>query len=72
METALGSIWAAFGALIFVGFLIMAGIKKDTGSTHIAAAGGLWALLGALSLIARFRQKRLYERQNVTGKAATA
>jgi hypothetical protein len=72
METAIGSIWAVFGALIFIGFLVMAGIKKDPDSTRIAAAGGLWTLLGALSLIARFRQKRLCERQNAATKAATA
>jgi hypothetical protein len=72
METAIGSIWAAFGALIFAGFLVMAAIKKDPDSTRIAAAGGLWTLLGALSLIARFRQKRLHERQNAAVKTATA
>jgi len=68
METAIGSIWVAVGALLFVSFLIMGGIKRDPELTRIAAAGGLWALLGALSLIARFRQKRLCEPQH----AATA
>jgi hypothetical protein len=72
METAIGSIWAAVGALLFLGFLIAAGVKKDPGLTRIAAAGGLWTLLGALSLIARFRQKRLCERQNAAAKAAAA
>lgn len=72
MEIVIGSIWAAFGGLLFVGFLIVAGIKRDLDSPRIAAAGGLWALLGALSLIARIRQKRLCERQNVAAKVATA
>lgn len=72
MESAIGSIWLVVGALLFVGFLVMAGVKKDLHSTRIAAAGGLWTLLGALSLIARFRQKRLCEPQNAVGKAATA
>jgi hypothetical protein len=71
-ETTIGSIWAAVGALLFLGFLIAAGVKKDPGLTRIAAAGGLWALLGALSLIARFRQKRLHERQITAAKATTA
>ena len=68
METAIGSIWVAVGTLLFVSFLIMAGIKRDPELTRIAAAGGLWGLLGALSLIARFRQKRLPRLQ----EAATA
>lgn len=72
MESAIGSIWVAAGALLFVSFLVMAGIQKAPGLTRIAAAGGLWALLGALSPIARFRQKRLRERQNAAVKAATA
>lgn len=63
MESAIGSIWMALGALIFLTFLVMAVIKKEPESIRIAAAGGLWALLGALSLIARFRQKRLREQQ---------
>lgn len=60
LETAIGSIWIAVCALLFVGFLVMAGVKKDPELTRIAAASGLWALLGALSVIARFRQKRLH------------
>ncbi len=72
METAIGSIWMTVGALIFVSFLVMAGIKKDLESTRIAAAGGLWVLLGALSLIARLRQKRLPRLQNAAAAATTA
>jgi hypothetical protein len=72
METAVGSIWMAVGALLFLVFLIIAGFKRDFDLTRIAASGGLWALLGSLSVIARFRQKRLYERQDVAAKAATA
>ena len=72
MESVIGSIWVAVGALLFLMFLIMAAFKKDPDSTRIAAAGGLWALLGALSLIARFRQKRLRESQHAATTAATA
>ena len=71
-ETIIGSIWVAVCALLFISFLLMAGFKKDPSLTRIAASGGLWALLGSLSVIARFRQKRLYERQDVAAKAATA
>ncbi|MGC2695645.1 MAG: hypothetical protein WA738_07625 [Candidatus Angelobacter sp.] len=70
-ETAIGSIWVAVGALLFVSFLVMAGVKKDPDLTRIAAAGGLWALLGALSLIARFRQKRLPRLQKAAATATT-
>jgi hypothetical protein len=71
METVIGSIWVAVGALMFVVFLVMAGIKKDLESTRIAAAGGLWTLLGALSLIARFRQKRLPRLQKAAAMTTT-
>ena len=72
IESVIGSIWMAIGALLFVGFLVMAGIKKDPVLIRIAAAGGLWALLGALSVIARFRQKRLPRLENAAATAATA
>jgi hypothetical protein len=72
MEAVIGSIWVVIGALLFLMFLIMAAFKKDAGLTRIAAAGGLWALLGALSLIARFRQNRLREQQHAAATAATA
>jgi len=32
--------------------------ERDWESTRLAAGGGLWALLGSLSVIARFRQWR--------------
>ena len=70
METAIGSIWAVFCALLFVGFLIVAGLKKDLDSVRIAAAGGLWALLGSLSVIARFRQERLLKKQIAVARSA--
>jgi hypothetical protein len=72
METAIGSIWLAVGALVFFAFLITAGVKKDPGLTRIAAAGGLWILLGSLSLIARFRQRRLPSLQKAAATATTA
>lgn len=72
LETAIGLILMALCALLFVNFLVMAGIKKDPELTRIAAACGLWALLGALSLIARFRQKRLREQQHEAAIASTA
>jgi hypothetical protein len=65
MEAAIGSVWAAVGALMFIGFLLMAGIRKDLDLIRIAAAGGLWTLLGALSLIARFRQERLQKAETI-------
>jgi hypothetical protein len=72
IETAIGSIWAVVCALLFLAFLIMAAFKKDPELTRIAASGGLWALLGSLSGIARFRQKRLREPQDAKATAATA
>jgi hypothetical protein len=72
METVIGSFWLASGALLFVGFLVWTIAVKDASLTRIAAAGGLWALLGGLSVVARFRQSRLHERQNAAVKAATA
>jgi hypothetical protein len=72
MEAAIGSIWVLVGALLFLSFLVMAGIKRDLDSTRIAAAGGLWTLLGALSLIARFRQERFREQQHAAATATTA
>jgi hypothetical protein len=72
LETAIGSIWMALCALLFVGSLVMAGIKKDHALTRIAAGCGLWALLGALSLIARFRQKRLPILQSAAATATSA
>ena len=69
METAIGSIWGTFGALLFVGFLGWAIVAKDASLTRIAAAGGLWALLGSLSVTARYRQSGLREQQSAASKA---
>jgi hypothetical protein len=71
-ETTIGSIWVAVGALIFVSTLVTAGLRKDFALAPIAASGGLWALLGSLSLIARFRQKRLSRSQKASAIATTA
>src|ERR1051326_4751698 len=71
IESVIGSIWVVIGALLFLMFLIMAAFKKDPELIRIAAAGGLWTLLGALSLIARFRQNRLREQPQATATAAT-
>jgi hypothetical protein len=72
MEMAIGSIWVAVGALLFVSFLVMAGINKDPDLTRIAAAGGLWALLGGLSVLARFRQSRLRKKMAPLQQTASA
>jgi hypothetical protein len=68
METVIGSFWLASGMLLFISFLIMAGVKKDANLTRIAAAGGLWICLGALPVVARVSQRRLFEKQNTGAK----
>jgi membrane associated rhomboid family serine protease len=48
------------GAVIFcAGVVYGFFIERDAESIHLGAAGGLWALLGSLSVIARFRQWRM-------------
>lgn len=64
-EVVVGSVWLTGGATLFVAFLVSPAADKDSEFTHIAASGGLWAMLGALSVIAAFRQRRLRRKQKV-------
>jgi cytochrome c biogenesis protein CcdA len=49
------------GAFLFAGFLVgeRTKIYTDFDTTLIVIAGGLWAFLGGLTVVARFRQWRL-------------
>ncbi|HVG92136.1 MAG TPA: hypothetical protein VNB54_11660, partial [Alphaproteobacteria bacterium] len=59
-----GFLVMAGGATIFGGMLFgLSPSQRDWESTRLAAAGGLWALLGALSVVARFRQWRFRKKQ---------
>jgi hypothetical protein len=62
-EVAIGSVWLAGGATLFIGFLVSPRSDKDINFTLFGASGGLWAMLGALSVIARFRQWRFRKKQ---------
>ncbi len=64
-EVLVGSIWLAGGATILIGFLASPTADKDTQFTRVGASGGLWAMLGALSVIAGFRQRRLRRRHQL-------
>jgi hypothetical protein len=60
VETVVGFLVMAGGAVIFSSGVIFGFfIHHDPVSLRLAAAGGLWALLGSLSVIARFRQWRM-------------
>ena len=64
VETVTGFLIMAGGATIFGGMLFgLSSSERDWESTRLAAAGGLWALLGALSVVARFRQWRFRKKQ---------
>lgn len=64
VETVTGFLIMAAGATLFGGMLFgLSPSERDWESSRVAAAGGLWALLGGLSVIARFRQWRLHRRQ---------
>ncbi len=59
-ETIVGGLIMSGGAFFFsAGAVYGLFIDHDVQSLHFAAAGGLWALLGGLSVVARFRQWRL-------------
>jgi hypothetical protein len=58
VETVTGFLVMAGGATMLVGMLFDFSSSWDWGSIRLAAGGGLWALLGSLSVIARFRQWR--------------
>ena len=64
VETVTGFLIMAAGATLFGGMLFgLSPSERDWQSTRLAAAGGLWALLGALSVVARFRQWRFKKKQ---------
>ena len=66
IETVVGFLIMAGGAVLFsAGVIYGFFIDRDSLSFHLAAAGGLWALLGSLSVIARFRQSRMRKRMSV-------
>jgi hypothetical protein len=68
VETVTGFLIMAAGATVLSGMLFgLSSSERDWESSRLAAGGGLWALLGSLSVIARFRQWRFTKKQ----KAAT-
>ena len=58
LETVTGFLLMAGGATILGGMLFDFSLNWDWRSIRLAAGGGLWALLGSLSVIARFRKWR--------------
>jgi|SRR5579864_1279165 len=70
VETVTGFLIMAGGATVLGGMLFgLSASERDWESTRLAAGGGLWALLGSLSVIARFRQWRLRKAQIAAAKA---
>jgi hypothetical protein len=69
-ETIFGFLFVAGGVFLLGGlaFGTTAAERADGAIVRAAAGGGLWALLGALSLIARFKQWRL--RKKLTTQVA--
>jgi hypothetical protein len=64
VETVTGFLIMAGGATVLGGMLFgLSSSERDWESTRLAAGGGLWALLGSLSVIARFRQWRFKKKQ---------
>jgi hypothetical protein len=63
-ETLIGFLFMTTCAIGFAG-LLLSGSKEDNDAVTIRfiAGCGLWALLGSLSVIARFRQWRLRRQQ---------
>lgn len=71
VETVVGFLIMAGGTVLFsAGVIYGFFIDRDSLSFHLAAAGGLWALLGSLSVIARFRQSRMRKRTLASQQAA--
>ena len=67
IEVVIGFLWVAGGVTLFIGFLVSPSSDKDADLTRFAASGGLWALLGSLSVIAWFRQWRLRKKKTANG-----
>ena len=71
VETVVGFLLMAGGAVMFsAGVIYGFFIDHDPVSLHLGAAGGLWALLGSLSVIARFRQRRMRKRTSTSQQTA--
>lgn len=65
LESILGAVMAVLFAVAFVGLLIVSYGDKDQTGRHFIAGLGLWAMLGSLSVIAKFRQWRLHKNQKL-------
>jgi len=64
VETVTGFLVMAGGATILGGMLFgLSASERDWESTRLAAGGGLWALLGSLTVIERIRQWRFTKNQ---------
>ena len=73
VETVVNFLIMVGGAVLFsAGVIYGFFIDRDSLSFHLAAAGGLWALLGSLSVIARFRQSRMRKRTLASQQAAVS
>jgi hypothetical protein len=71
IEMMVGSVWLVIGLALFIGFLFSPSADKDADLTRFAACGGLWAMIGALSVIAGFRQRRLRKKAAQALRSAT-
>jgi hypothetical protein len=73
VETGTGFLVMAGGATFLGGMLFgLSPSERDWESTRLAAAGGLWALLGGLSVLARFRQSRMRKKMAPFQQTASA
>jgi hypothetical protein len=73
VETIVSFLIMSGGAVIFcAGVVYGFFIERDPTSLHLGAAGGLWALLGGLSVVARFRQWRLRKTLAVSAQSAAS
>jgi hypothetical protein len=61
IESIIGGVFMAGGIVLVIGLTVGEGkrVYTDFDTGLFAAAGGLWAVLGGLSVVARFRQWRL-------------
>lgn len=69
-ETVVASLIMFGGAVIFCVGVFYGFFVHDARGFHLGAAGGLWALLGGLTVVARFRQRRL--RKSASGSHSDA
>jgi hypothetical protein len=61
IEAIVGGVLMLGGLAVVVGFAVSAPTQIYTNTTtgSVITSGGLWAVLGGLSVVARFRQQRL-------------